>query len=42
MVITRQIEQLVDWAERAMMEAEFDPVDHDTLRELRAASDSPG
>jgi hypothetical protein len=28
------IEQLVDWAERAMMEAEFDPVDHDTLRDI--------
>jgi hypothetical protein len=28
------IEQLVDWAERAMMEAEFDPVDHDTLRDM--------
>ncbi len=26
------ISQLVDWAERAMMEAEFDPADHDTPR----------
>jgi cobyrinic acid a,c-diamide synthase len=28
------IEQLVDWAERAMMEAEFDPVDRETLRDI--------
>ena len=28
------IEQLVDWAERAMMEGEFDPVDHDALRDI--------
>lgn len=28
------IEQLVDWAERAMMEAEFDPVDHGALRDI--------
>lgn len=28
------IEQLVDWAERAIMEADFDPVDRDTLRDI--------
>lgn len=28
------IEQLVDWAERAIIEAEFDPVDRDTLRDI--------
>lgn len=28
------IEQLVDWAERAIMEAEFDRVDRDTLRDI--------
>ena len=28
------IEQLVDWAERATMEGEFDPVDHETLRDI--------
>ncbi len=28
------IEQLVDWAERTMMEAEFDPADRDTLRDM--------
>ncbi len=28
------IEQLVDWAERAMMEEEFDPVDHEALRDI--------
>lgn len=28
------IDQLVDWGERAIMEAEFDPVDHDMLRDI--------
>jgi hypothetical protein len=28
------IEELVDWAERAMMEADFEPADHDTLRDI--------
>lgn len=28
------IEQLVDWAEQAIMEGDFDPVDHDTLRDI--------
>lgn len=28
------MEQLADWAERAMREADFDPVDRDTLRDI--------
>lgn len=28
------IEQLVDWAERAMMDEAFDPIDHETLRDI--------
>ena len=28
------IDQLVDWAERAIMEAEFEPLDHDTLGDI--------
>lgn len=28
------IDQLVDWAEGAIMEGEFDPVDHDMLRDI--------
>jgi len=36
------IEQLVDWAERAIMEGDFDPVDHDTLRDTFNQHDGSG